>query len=92
MFLAGFFESMIKIAIYFHCDTCNPFSLHSCRETAGINVKMVIQKVGKDPEQNLMGCFDEFKIYNRILHYFKRKNIPQNRDTHGMEWPCESHM
>ena len=43
--------------------------------TAGINVRMVIQKVGKDPEQNVVGCFDEFESNSGILHGFRRKNI-----------------
>ena len=64
-----------KIAVSFHCGTCKALSTHFCRATAGINVKMVIQRVGKDPEQNLVGCFDEFKTNSGILHCFKRKNI-----------------
>ena len=39
-----------------------------------VNVKIVMQKVGKGPEQNLMMYFDEFKINNGILHCFERKN------------------
>ena len=35
---------------------------------------MVIQTVGKDPEQNLVGCLAELKSNSGILHYFKRKN------------------
>ena len=35
------------------------------------NVKMVIQEVGKDPKQNLVGCIADFKIGSGILHYFK---------------------
>ena len=35
--------------------------------TDGINVKMVIQKVGNDHEQNLVGCFDEFRFNNGIF-------------------------
>ena len=52
------------------------FSTHSYIETAGINVKMVMQNIEGDPEQNLLGCFDEFKVSSGILQYFKRKNIP----------------
>ena len=50
-------------------------STHSSKATAGIKVKMVIQKVGKDHEQNLVKFFEEFNINNGILHCFKRKNI-----------------
>ena len=67
---------MTRIAVSFQCDTCNAFSTHSFTATTGINFKVVMQNVGKDPEQNLLGCFDEFKIYSGILHCFKRKNIP----------------
>ena len=67
---------MTRIAVSFQCDTHNPFSTHSSRATTGINVKMVIQTVGKDPEQNLVGSFDEFRISSGVLHCFKRKNIP----------------
>jgi len=59
-----------KLAISFHCDTPNTSSTHSCRATAGINVKMIVQKVRIDAEQNLMGCFAEFKINSRILPCF----------------------
>ena len=51
---------MTKIAVSFQCDKCNAFSIHSCRATTGINVKVVIQNVVKDPEQNLVVCVDEF--------------------------------
>ena len=34
-----------------------------------------MQNVGKDPEQNLVGCFDELKINSRSLHCFKRKDL-----------------
>ena len=67
---------MTKIAVSFHCDTYNTFSTHSCTATAGIKVKILIHRVGKDPEQNLVGCFDEFTIDSGILHCFKRKNTP----------------
>ena len=66
---------MTKIAVSFQCDTRNAFSTHSCRETAGIGVKVVTQKTGRDPEQNLVRCFDEFEINSGILHCFKRKSI-----------------
>ena len=58
------------------------FSAHSSRATAGISVKMVRQKVRKDPEQNLVGCLDEFGISSS----FERKNImPVSWHTwHGM--------
>ena len=58
---------MTEIAISFQCDTRNAFSTPSCRTAAEINVKMVVQNVGKDPEQNLLGCLDECKINSRIL-------------------------
>ena len=64
-----------KIAFYFHCDTCNTFSTHSCRAAARINVKIVIQNIGKGPEQSLVGCFDECKFSSGISHCFKKKNI-----------------
>ena len=57
-----------NIAVSFHCGTSNTFSTRSCSATAGLNVKMLIQKVGKCPEQDLVGY--------GILHCFKRKNIP----------------
>ena len=55
--------------VSFHSDTNNTFSRHCYRATAGLNVKIAIQKVGKDPEQNLVGCFDELKINNGILQF-----------------------
>ena len=58
---------MAKVAVPVHCDTFNAFSTHSCRATAEINIKMVIQKVERDPEQNLLGSFDDFKINSGIL-------------------------
>ena len=67
---------MTKIAVSFQCDTRRTFSTHSCKVTARANVKVVIQNVGKEPEQNLVECFDEFKINSGILDYFKGKNIP----------------
>ena len=67
---------MAKIAVSSQCDTYDAFSTHDCRATNGINVKVVIQNVGNDPEQNLVGCFDEFQINSGILHGFKRENIP----------------
>ena len=67
---------MTKIAISFQCDTHNTFSIHSSRATTGTNTKVLIQNVGIDPEQNLVGCFDEFKINSGSLHCFERKNIP----------------
>ena len=51
---------MTKIAVSFHCDAYGAFSTHSCRATAEINVKMIIQRVERDPEQNLVGCFYDF--------------------------------
>ena len=51
---------MTKNAVSFQCDTCNAFSTHSCRATTGINGKVVMQNVAKDPKQNPFGCFDEF--------------------------------
>ena len=50
---------MTTTAVSFHSDTRNAF-FNTCKPTGGINVKLVIQKVGKDPEQNLVGCFDKF--------------------------------
>ena len=44
-----------KIAVSFHCDTRNDFSTHSCRAPALTNIKMVVQEVVRDPEQNLVG-------------------------------------
>jgi len=71
-----------KIAVSFHCDICNIFSTHYCRATAGMNGKMVIQKVGKYCEQNLVGCFHEIKINNGISHCFKRKKHTTSIVTH----------
>ena len=59
-----------KIAVSFYCDTHNTVSTHLCRAPAVRNVKMVMQEVGKDPEQNLVGCFADFKINSGILHCF----------------------
>ena len=67
---------MAKITASFKCDICSTFSTHSWRATTELNVKVVIQNVGKDPEQNLVGCFDKFKTNCKILHCFKRKNTP----------------
>ena len=53
---------MTKDAVSFQCYTRNTFSTHSCRATTRINVKVVIQNVEKDPEQNLVGYFDELQI------------------------------
>ena len=50
-----------KIAVSFHCGTRDAFSTHSCQAMVVTNVNMVIQKVGKGPEQNLIGHFAEFK-------------------------------
>jgi len=72
---------------YFLFIVTHAFSTHSCWTTAGLNVKMVIQKIGKDPEQSLVGCFDEFKIRNGILRYWKGKIYCQYCDTCDMEWP-----
>ena len=47
---------------------------------------MVIPKVGKDPEQNLVGCFDEFKVNNGNLQCLKGKIYSQHPDTCDMEW------
>ena len=55
---------MTKIIVSFQCDMHNTLSAHSCRATTGINFKVVIQNIGRDPEQNLVGCFDEFKRYS----------------------------
>ena len=55
--------------------TKNAFSTHSCRATTGINGKVVMQNVAKDPKQNPFGCFDEFEIDCGILYCFKRKSI-----------------
>ena len=46
-----------KIAVSLHCDTRNTFSTHFHQTTIVINVKIVIQKVGKDPEQSLGRVF-----------------------------------
>ena len=64
-----------KIAVCFHSDTCNGSSAHSFRTPALTNVKMAIQKVGKDPEQNLVGCFAEFQISSESLHCVKWENM-----------------
>ena len=65
-----------RIAVSFHCGTRNAFLTHFCRAPDLTNVKIVIQKVGKDSEQNLMGCFAEFKINSGILFCLKRRNVP----------------
>ena len=74
--------NMNKIAVSVQCDTQNAFSTHSCRATTGINVKVVIQNAGKDPEQNLVGCFDEFKTNSGILHCFKKEKYTTSIMTH----------
>ena len=78
---------MTQSFLSFQCDTCSTFPTHSCRTTTAINVEVVIQKIGKDPEENLVGCFDELKINCGILHCFKGKTYRQYHDTHDMEWP-----
>ena len=60
----------ITINVSFHSDTNNTFARHCYRATTGVNVKLAIQKVGIDPEQNLVGCFVELNINNGILHCF----------------------
>ena len=81
-----------KIAVSFHCDTRNAFSIHSHLATVVKNIRIVMQNVGKDLEQDLVGCFAEFKINSSILHCFtasKRKIYRQYRDTRAMEWTSE---
>jgi len=46
-----------KIAVSFHSETHNALVTHSCRATAGINVKAVLQRAGKDPEQDPVRMF-----------------------------------
>ena len=46
------------------------------------NVKIVIQKVGKDPEQDLVGWFAESIINSGVIHCSKRINrLPVLRHT-----------
>ena len=77
---------MTKIAVSFRSDTRYAFPTHSCRATAEINVRVVIQNVGKDPEQNLVGCFDEQKINCGVLHCFKRGKIPPSWTWNGPDY------
>jgi len=65
----------------FHCDTCNTFSTHSGRPTAEIKVKMVTQIVGKDSEQNLVGCFDVFNLVVAFYFALQGKIYPQYHVT-----------
>jgi len=37
-----------KIVVSFHCETCNAFSTHSFQATVVVNVKIALQKAGKD--------------------------------------------
>jgi len=62
-------ESM-KNAVSSHCDTHNIFF------NTLLQSKCQNGKVEEDSEQNLVEHFDEFKINNRNLQCFKRKNIP----------------
>jgi len=59
-----------KIVVSLHCDTRNAFSIHSHLATVVKNIRIVMQNVGKDLEQDLVGCFAEFKINSRILPCF----------------------
>ena len=76
-----------KIAVSFQCYTHNTFSTHSCRATTGVNDRVVIQNVGIDPEQNLVGCFDELKLIMEFYTATYRKIYYQYCDTRDMEWP-----
>ena len=79
---------MVKIAVSFHCDTHNTFSTHSYRANAGINVKMVIKKVGKDLEQIWWGVLVSSKLIVQFCTAINlRKIYHQYCDTHDMEWP-----
>ena len=81
---------MTEIDVSFPSDTCNSFSTHSCRATTGINVIVVIKNVGKDPQQSLVGCFDEFKLIVEFYTALKEKIYRQYCDTCDTEWPIHS--
>ena len=66
--------AITKIAVSFHFDTDNASSTHSYQPTVVANVKIVTQKVGKDPEQSLAGCFAEYKIDRGVVHCLQSKN------------------
>ena len=78
---------MAKIAVAFQCDTPNAFSTHSCRAATGIkNVKVVIQNVGKDPEQIWMGVLMNLKLIVEFYIALKGEIYCQYRDKRNMEW------
>ena len=56
---------IINIAVSFHCDTCNTFLAHSCC----YKCQNGIENSRKGPEQSMVGCFAEFKINSKILHF-----------------------
>ena len=66
-------NKIAKMAVPFYCGRCNTFMTHSHCAIVMTSVRMIIERVGKDPEQNQLGCFAEFKINSGILHCFKRK-------------------
>ena len=66
-----------KIVVSLHCHTCSVFSKLStyCSKAPAVtNVKIIVQKAGKDPEENFLRCFTEIKIDSGALHCFRTRN------------------
>ena len=49
--------------------------------------QLLIQKVERDPKQNLLGCYDELKLIVEFYSALKGKIYCQYRDSCDMEWP-----
>ena len=50
------------------------------------NIKILMQKVGIDPEQNLMGNFAKSKINSEFYTDYKGRINCEYWDTYDMEW------
>ena len=74
-----------KIAVYLNCGTCNTILAHSSHTTVKTNVKMAIQKVGKDLEQNLVGYFLNLKLIVEFYTVLKGKIHHQYHDIHDIK-------
>ena len=78
---------MTKIAVAFQCEACNTFSTHFRTATAVINVKVVLQNVGKYPKKIWWGVLMNLKLIVEFYTAFKGKLYHQCHDTQDMEWP-----
>ena len=78
-----------RIAASFHCDTRSAFLTNSRLLILVIRVKIVIQKVGKDSEQNFVGCLLNLKLIGEFYTVLKAKVDCQYRGTHDMQWAKE---